>query len=138
MDKQKQIEEMAKDLVTAFTKPLEKCLYPESTDCKGKSCERFNPNAPCRFMNIAENLYNAGVRKTFTSSLASDTQAAYKEGYNKACCDFDNGFNAGKSVGIYETAKEIFDEWENNLDSYIDFGDFIDRMKERFGVEVDE
>lgn len=63
MDKQKQIEELAKDLVMAFAKPLEKCLYPESTDCKGKSCERFNPKAPCRFMNIAENLYNAGYRK---------------------------------------------------------------------------
>ena len=29
---------------------------------------------------LAEALYNAGYRKTFTSDLASDTQKAYKEG----------------------------------------------------------
>lgn len=33
---------------------------------------------------IAEALYNAGYRKTFTSDLASDTQKAFKEGYEKA------------------------------------------------------
>lgn len=32
---------------------------------------------------IAEALFNAGYRKTFTSDLASDTQKAYKEGYIK-------------------------------------------------------
>jgi predicted RNase H-like nuclease (RuvC/YqgF family) len=32
---------------------------------------------------IAEALYNAGYRKTFTSDFASDTQKAYKEGYIK-------------------------------------------------------
>lgn len=30
---------------------------------------------------LAEALYNAGYRKTFTSDLASDTQKAFKEGY---------------------------------------------------------
>lgn len=37
----------------------------------------------------AENLYNAGYRKTFTSDLASDTQKAYKEGYIKGAIDRD-------------------------------------------------
>lgn len=32
---------------------------------------------------IAEALYNAGYRKTFTSDFASDTQKAYKDGYEK-------------------------------------------------------
>ena len=41
---------------------------------------------------LAEALYNAGYRKTFTSDLASDTQKAYKEGYKK---------------GIEETEAEI-------------------------------
>nr|DAJ86952.1 MAG TPA: hypothetical protein [Caudoviricetes sp.] len=36
---------------------------------------------------IAEALYNAGYRKTFTSDLASDTQKAYKEGYIKGIED---------------------------------------------------
>ena len=34
---------------------------------------------------IVEALYNAGYRKTFTSDLASDTQKAFKEGYEKGC-----------------------------------------------------
>lgn len=32
---------------------------------------------------IAEALYNAGYRKTFTSELASDSQKAHKDGYKK-------------------------------------------------------
>lgn len=39
-------------------------------------------------LNIAEALYNAGYRKTFTSDLASDTQKAYKDGYRKG---FEDG-----------------------------------------------
>lgn len=31
----------------------------------------------------AESLYNLGYRKTFTSAFASDTQKAFKEGYQK-------------------------------------------------------
>ena len=34
--------------------------------------------------DTAEALYNAGYRKTFTSDIASDTQKAFKEGYEKA------------------------------------------------------
>jgi hypothetical protein len=37
---------------------------------------------------IAEELYNAGYRKTFTSEFASPTQKAYKEGYGKG---FEDG-----------------------------------------------
>lgn len=37
----------------------------------------------------AENLYNAGYRKTFTSDLASGTQKAFKEGYEKAQVDLE-------------------------------------------------
>lgn len=37
---------------------------------------------------LAEALYNAGYRKTFTSDLASETQRAYKDGYRKG---FEDG-----------------------------------------------
>lgn len=33
---------------------------------------------------VAENILAAGYRQTFTSDLASDTQKAYKDGYEKA------------------------------------------------------
>lgn len=37
----------------------------------------------------AESLYNLGYRKTFTSEFASDTQKAFKEGYQKGITDID-------------------------------------------------
>ena len=36
---------------------------------------------------LAEALYNAGYRKTFTSDFASDTQKVYKDGYEKGIKD---------------------------------------------------
>ena len=35
------------------------------------------------FKDVAKALYLAGYRKTFTSDIASDTQKAFKEGYEK-------------------------------------------------------
>lgn len=60
MTKQEQIEEMAKIIDEMYW------VYTTQAD------------------DIAEGLYNAGYRKTFTSDLANDTQKAYKEGYEKA------------------------------------------------------
>ena len=58
--KQEQIEEMAKIVDEMYN------VYTTTAD------------------DIAEGIYNAGYRKTFTSDLANDTQKAYKEGYEKA------------------------------------------------------
>ena len=60
MTKQEQIYEMAKIVDEMYN------VYTTTAD------------------DIAEGLYNAGYRKTFTSDLASDTQKAFKEGYEKA------------------------------------------------------
>ena len=60
MTRQEQIEEMAKIVDEMYN------VYTTTAD------------------DIAEGLYNAGYRKTFTSDLASDTQKAYKDGYEKA------------------------------------------------------
>ena len=49
-------------------------------------------NFGLRYKDFAEKIYDLGYRKTFTSDLASDTQKAYKEGYEK---------------GIEETEAEI-------------------------------
>lgn len=38
---------------------------------------------PYNAKELAEALYNAGYRKTFTSANASETQKAFKEGYQK-------------------------------------------------------
>lgn len=48
---------------------------------------------------VAEALYNAGYRKTFTSDLASDTQKAYKDGYKK-------GFNSKLTSGFVRFAQK--------------------------------
>lgn len=60
MNKEQQISEMAKIVDEMYN------VYTTTAD------------------DIAEGLYNAGYRKTFTSDLANDTQKAYKEGYEKA------------------------------------------------------
>ena len=57
MTKQEQIEEMAKIVDEMYN------VYTTTAE------------------DIAEGLYNAGYRKTFTS----DTQKAFKEGYKKGC-----------------------------------------------------
>lgn len=59
MNKEQQIEEMAKKIRVSYR------------------------NSPCT-TDAAEAIYNAGYRKTFTSDIASDTQKAFKEGYEKA------------------------------------------------------
>lgn len=66
MNKEQQIEEMKKVMCEEY----------------GKECN-YCPCSDCANAMIAENLYNAGYRKTFTSDLASDNQKAFKEGYEK-------------------------------------------------------
>lgn len=101
MTKQEQIEEMTK-LINS------KEIYPCEDDVHCENCF-------CAYKNIAEELYNAGYRKTFTSDIASDTQKAFKEGYEKGCetCGqaWDNGYNdgyeSGKEDGVKEFAEEL-------------------------------
>lgn len=84
MTKQEQIEEMAKIVDEMYN------VYTTTAD------------------DIADGLYNAGYRKTFTSDLASDTQKAFKDGYEKA---------------RKETAKEIFQKVVNICRKEEDFQD---------------
>jgi flagellar biosynthesis/type III secretory pathway protein FliH len=93
MTKQEQIEEMRREIYYA----------------------RSKVNGIATSNDIAEALYNAGYRKTFTSDLASDMQKAFKEGYEKGCetCEqaWDNGYNdgyeSGKEDGVREFAEEL-------------------------------
>ena len=65
MDKKKQeIIEISLAVKNAFMKPLKECLYPEYENCIGKYCEQFISGVPCRFLGIAEHLYELGYRKT--------------------------------------------------------------------------
>ena len=84
MTKQEQIEEMAKIVDEMYN------VYTTQAD------------------DIAEGIYNAGYRKTFISDLSSDTQKAFKEGYEKA---------------RKETAKEIFQKVVNICRKEEDFQD---------------
>lgn len=84
MTRQEQIEEMAKIVDEMYN------VYTTTAD------------------DIAEGIYNAGYRKTFTSDIASDTQKAFKEGYEKA---------------RKETAKKIFQKVVNICIKEEDFQD---------------
>ena len=77
MNKEQQIKEMA--VIGCVRNPQAKT----AEEC-GKCDFR---QGMCNAYRHAENLYNAGYRKTFTSDLASDTQKAYKEGYIKGIED---------------------------------------------------
>ena len=79
MNKQQQIEEIAKIIRVSYSK------------------------SPCT-TDVAEEIYSAGYRKTFTSNLASDTQKAFKEGYEKAQAEWKEKLENGELVGI---------EWHN-------------------------
>ena len=73
---------------------------------------------------VADEVYATGYRKTSTSDLASDTQKAFKEGYEKA---------------RNETAKEILNRInEYNLDYNWDLKvEFIKLCKD-YDVEVED
>ena len=66
-NKEKQIEEMAKMLD-----------HTEQVALGRRSYSLYG------WSKIATMLYNNGYRKTFTSELATDTQKAFKEGYERA------------------------------------------------------
>ncbi len=106
--KQEQIAEMEKII---------KAEYKQWLDITGVIPEGTTYYAECFGCAIdsAEALYNAGYHKTFTSDLASDTQKAFKEGYEKGCgtCEqaWDNGYNdgyeSGKEDGVREFAEKL-------------------------------
>lgn len=88
--------------------------------------------------DIAEELYNAGYRKTFTSDLASDTQKAFKEGYEKGCetCvqAWDNGYNdgyeSGKEDGVKEFAEKVKEKYSLYDDRHILYRIIDELLKE--------
>lgn len=98
MTRQEQIEEMA---VIGCVRNPQAHTAEECAKCDFKQGQ-------CNAYRHAEKLYNAGYRKTFTSDLASDTQKAFKEGYEKA---------------RKETAKVIFQKVVNICRKEEDFQD---------------
>lgn len=137
MTKQEQVKEILeviKHCGDYTNRDCAECDYRLYGECKNqKQCE-------------AEALYNAGYRKTFTSDIASDTQKAFKEGYEKA---------------RKETAKEIFQKVVNICIKEEDFQDGtvntqleplyfgimngcafirgeVKKLAEQYGVEVEE
>ena len=95
MTKQEQIAEMAKII----------CGRVEDDIC---IIDRTSCDSCCNWARQAEKIYNVGYRKTFTSDIASDTQKAFKEGYEKA---------------RKETAKRIFQKVVNICRKEEDFQD---------------
>ena len=86
--------------------------------------------------DIAEGIYNAGYRKTFTNEMVSDTQKAFKEGYEKGCetCvqAWDNGYNDGYESGKDDGVKEFAEKLKEK--SYVN-----DYCREVVGIEkIDE
>ena len=107
MDKEQQIEEMKKVMCEEY----------------GKECN-YCPCSDCANAMIAENLYNAGYRKTFTSDLASDNQKAFKEGYIKGFDDRDEEFKIiiGRNEQLLKRnaqLEEKLSEFKKPIDKFI-------------------
>lgn len=92
---------------------------------------------------VAENLYNAGYRKTFTSDLASDTQKAFKEGYIKGFDDRDEEFKIiiGRNEQLLKRNaqfEEKLSEYKKPIDKFIKdrekqaVRDFAEMLKKKF------
>ena len=93
MTKQEQIEEMAKIVDEMYN------VYTTTAD------------------DIAEGLYNAGYRKTFTNEMVSDTQKAYKEGYEKAQSELKTEIERLKND--YAKLQELFAQYQMASDKEI-------------------
>ena len=74
MEKQKQIEEMAR-ICREHRNPTA-CIYPESEDCR-TDCELYSPDISCRWIKTAKALFNAGYRKIPENSVVL-TEKEYK------------------------------------------------------------
>lgn len=75
---QEQIEEMCEAIASMICE----VYNPQCNEYEPHTCSHCYAN-DTKIGDFAEMLYNAGYRKPFTSDLASDTQKAFKEGYNK-------------------------------------------------------
>lgn len=90
---------------------------------------------------LAEALYNAGYRKTFTSDLASDTQKAYKEGYDKGFLD---GREISKSdierlkTQLQQANAGIVNCSGCHLVELNAVKDFAEKLKEKYGKNCGE
>lgn len=111
--KQEQIAEMEKIIKAEYEQWL------DVTDVIPKATTYYAECMGCA-IDSAEAIYNAGYRKTFTNDLASDTQKAFKEGYEKGCetCGqawangYNYGYKSGKEDGVREWKSELVSEIE--------------------------
>ena len=137
MTKQEQIEEILeviKHCGDYTNRDCAECDYRLYGECKNqKQCE-------------AEALYNAGYRKTFTSDIASDTQKAFKEGYEKARKETAKKFFQ-KVVNICIKEEDFQDGTVNTQLEPLYFGIMngcafirgeVKKLAEQYGVEVEE
>lgn len=130
MNKQEQIEKLA-SLMADCNTTCDKCFEKLESVMTLPIPKRENY---CQVYAYAQRAVEQGYRKTFTSDLASDTQKAFKEGYEKA---------------RKETAKEILNDLYFNLQSsvkcnlaksndYYNVTGWIQELAKEYGVEVEE
>lgn len=127
MNKEQQIEEIEQFIYDYVDSKRTKRIYLFGSSVN-ESVKPFVYNK-----GIAEALYNAGYRKTFTSDLASDTQKAYKDGYKK-------GFNSKLTSDFVRVAqKQAVKEFAERLKNVIHERDYVQGYAE-IGLieEIDE
>ncbi len=111
MNREEQIEEMAKIVDEMYN------VYTTTAD------------------DIAEGLYNAGYRNTFTSDLANDTQKAYKEGYEKAQSELKTEIERLKAENE-ELTKVVSSKVYDLIDNAKEIADAREAWEQQAKIEV--
>ena len=137
-DKEKQIEEMARDIAFEFC-PNRNLHKKWGNEAQCYSDDNFSECTTIK--NAVDKLYNAGYRKIPEGSVVLS-----KEEYAK---DFCSQFNKGYERGSKETAREILEAiklkaWGNNADVNGNIWSYsisiyeLAEIAKQFGVEIKE
>lgn len=121
--KEKEIEEMVKTIFLYVDSKGKKNVYIVGSEF-ADDLKTYSHN-----YGVAEALYNAGYRKTFTSELASDLQKVYKSGYLKGLENM--GIRYGQLNEALRRNIQL-EETIDNKDKLIDklLNENIERVKE--------
>lgn len=127
MEKQEQIEEMAKE------------IFNSGIAIRVSDLAYGLIDSDDHFHRLAKYLYTAGYRKAFTSDLASDTQKAYKEGYEKARKETARDIIKdliGHRFAYYEIDEKC--GTYRVLSDYVVDKEDVKFLEDKYGVEVEE
>ena len=139
-NKQKQIEEMAKDIL----KQAKKCDFVLCKECNYYNGGKITETS-CQTIMISEELYNAGYRKIPENAVVLTekefsklkTLETLQKVRDDMGLDYSHGREEGYAKARKETAREILQKVKSyTLDKEVGMKYLIKRLGEEYSVEV--